>query len=88
MSLITERWMDNGSNNSLSTYLKISTIEFFVTGTAAFAVGGLALFNSFIISNGSTNIEIKSISLPCKRSNKVNDEYYARLYSVRINLRF
>lgn len=68
--------MDEGSKEFLTTYHKISTIEFFIAGTAAFAVGGLALFNSFIISNGSTNIELKSLNLNCKCSNKVNIDHW------------
>lgn len=59
------------SNANLTLHDKLNTIEFFVMLTVSFAVGGLALFNALIISNGSTNIEIKSINLPFLKSNQV-----------------
>jgi palmitoyltransferase len=46
-------------------YYQITTVEFFVAFGAMFALGALASFNFFIISNGATNIEIKSIRIPC-----------------------
>lgn len=71
-SIITQPWM---SNANLTLHDKLNTIEFFVMLTVSFAVGGLALFNALIISNGSTNIEIKSINLPFLKSNQTPNVY-------------
>ncbi|CAF0841303.1 unnamed protein product [Brachionus calyciflorus] len=46
-------------------YFQLSAIEFFLAFVAIFAVGGLAAINIFIISQGGTNIELKSMRIPC-----------------------
>ncbi len=56
----------------ISMHYKLTTVEFFVLATVSIAVGGLASFNALIISNGLTNIEIKSLRMPfCRKSDEV-----------------
>lgn len=72
-SLITKPWMDN---EHISRYHLLSTIEFFIIFSAIFAVGGLASFNFFIISNGTTNIEIRSINIRLFKTNDKTPNIY------------
>ncbi|RNA04818.1 putative palmitoyltransferase ZDHHC16 isoform X5 [Brachionus plicatilis] len=53
-------------------YFTFNAIEFFLSFVAIFAVGGLAAINSFIISNGATNIELRSMRIPCVPSTYSN----------------
>ncbi len=91
LSVIMEPW----TQEEISTHYKVTTIEFFVLATVIFAVGGLASFNAFIISNGLTNIEIKSINLPfCKKSSQVflfvylNQKFFKVLLYYSLNVFF
>lgn len=66
LGLITTNLLPDPANTDIpgsQTFYRIATVEFFVAFAAMFALFGLASFNAFIISNGATNIEIKSI--PC-----------------------
>ena len=67
-SILLEPWM----HADISMHYKLTTVEFFVLATVSIAVGGLASFNALIISNGLTNIEIKSLRMPfCRKSDEV-----------------
>lgn len=72
-SLVTQQWIDSPNSNQL--YTKLTLIEFFALIAITLAVGSLAGFNAFIISNGSTNIELKSFSLPFCGSKKNTNIY-------------
>lgn len=64
-SLILGHKFSKESSISEQMYFKCTTIEFFVIFAVGFAVLCLATLNGYIISRGATNIELKSMNIPC-----------------------
>jgi len=65
VSLILGHKFSKESPISEQLYYKCTTIEFFVIFAVGFAIFCLAALNGYIISRGATNIELKSMSIPC-----------------------